>query len=127
MRGLMRRVARRVLPGTVRDGMNRARARLRMPGMVHWLQEQRPEIYRRLTAPGVPLQLRDALLLSLASDDYRRLPRWGTRPKTVETDVLVIAAQHSPDMVKDVIALRSQRPGLHCTLLFGDTGGDRRA
>ena len=87
--------------------------------MERWLRSERPEIYRRLTASDVPAQLRATILLSLAGDDYRRLPVWGERPKTVETDVLVVTPQFSPDMIKDIIALRSQRSGLNCTLLFG--------
>jgi hypothetical protein len=116
---LARFTARKMLPGTLRSKMRSILARLRRPAMERWLKEQRPEIYRRLTSSEVPPDLQSMILSSLAGDDYRRLPVWETGPKSVETDVLVVASQFSPDMVKDVVALRSERPGLHCTLLMG--------
>jgi hypothetical protein len=87
--------------------------------MVRWLRTNRPEIYRRLTSSDVPVELQEIMLNALSVDDYRRLPVWDKHAKTVQTDVLVITPQFSPDMIKDVIALRSQRPGIHCTLLMG--------
>jgi hypothetical protein len=119
MKGLLRRWARTVLPTSLRTRIRNTRARLRRPAMELWLKEHRPEIYRRITTSDLPVQLREAIFTSLAGDDYRRLPVWGARPNKFETDVLIVTPQFSPDMIKDVIALRSQRPGLHCTLLFG--------
>jgi hypothetical protein len=87
--------------------------------MERWLRSERPEIYRRLIASEVPASLREKILMSLAGDDYRRLPVWSERLETVQTDVLIITPQFSPDMLKDVLALRSQRPNIHCTLLMG--------
>lgn len=119
MKRLLRRWARTVLPTSLRTRIRNTRARLRRPAMERWLRKHRPEIYQRITASGLPDLLSEAIFMSLAGDDYRRLPIWGAQQNKIETDVLVITPQFSPDMIKDVIALRSQRPNLHCTLLFG--------
>jgi len=87
--------------------------------MERWLRNQRPEIYRRLTTPDIPSVLREAFFTSLAKDDYRKLRDFATSPKSIETDLLIVTPQFSPDMIKDVIAIRSQRPGLHITLVMG--------
>jgi len=87
--------------------------------MERWLRQQRPEIYTRLTNANLPESLHETIMLALASDNYRHLPVWGESTETIQTDLLIITSQFSPDMLKDVIAIRSQRPGIHCTLVMG--------
>jgi hypothetical protein len=87
--------------------------------MERWLRNQRPDIYRRLTGSDIPSVLQEAFFKSLAKDDYRKLRDFDASPKSIETDLLIVTPQFSPDMIKDVIAIRSQRPELHITLVMG--------
>jgi hypothetical protein len=115
----LNQIARRILPTSVRPRIRLTIARLRRPIMERWLKKQRPELYQRLTNANLPESLYETIMLALASDDYRQLPIWSERPEFVTTDLLMITPQFSPDLLKDVIVLRSQLPDLHSTLLMG--------
>lgn len=87
---------------------------------VAWLQSNAPEVYRRITRKEVPLPIQQHLLRHLASEPYRQLSKPNGRNHSLHTHLLYIAGGVTPDMIKDVIALRHCRSNLHCTLMaFG--------
>ena len=75
----------------------------------------------RLQETEMPVKIRSHLLRRLL---FSLVKAWlmGKHRAKIETELLYITFHASPDMIKDIIALKRHNPSLNCTLLMHDFG-----
>ena len=108
-----RDLARPLVPQPIKDLYHWGQ---RLYGIL-WLKRHAPEVYWRLYRPDLPKRLQDYLLNRILNEPNSILAEPYRVGEPLDTDVLFVTDNPVPEMVKDIIALRRENPGLHCSVI----------